>query len=45
MTVTITHIYDNYESAENVVRELESSGLTSDQISVVGRKPAVGAGD
>ena len=45
MTVTITHIYDDYESAENVVRELESSGLTSDQISVVGRKPAVGAGD
>ena len=44
MTVTITHIYDDYESAENVVRELESSGLTSDQISVVGRKPAVGAG-
>ena len=45
MTVTITHIYDDYESAENVVRDLESSGLTSDQISVVGRKPAVEAGD
>jgi len=42
MTVTITHIYNDYNSAENVVRELEGSGFTSDQISVVGRKPADG---
>jgi hypothetical protein len=42
MTVTITHVYDNYDSAENVVRELEGSGFTSDQISVLGRKPAEG---
>ncbi len=40
MTVTITHVYDDYGSAENVVRELERAGFTRDQISVVGRKPA-----
>ena len=40
MTVTITHIYDDYSSAENVVKELERAGFTSDQISVVGRRPA-----
>jgi hypothetical protein len=40
MTVTITHVYDDYNSAENVVRELEGTGFTSDQISVVGREPA-----
>jgi Heat induced stress protein YflT domain len=40
MTVTITHLYDNYTGAENAVRELEGSGFTSDQISVVGRRPA-----
>ncbi len=39
MTVTITHVYDDYASAENVVRELERAGFTHDQISVVGRKP------
>lgn len=44
MTVTITHVYDNYDSAENVVRELERAGFTSDQISVVGRKAVDGSG-
>jgi hypothetical protein len=38
MTVTITHVYDDYGSAENVVRELENAGFKSDQVSVVGRK-------
>jgi hypothetical protein len=42
MTVTITHVYDDYNSAEKVVRELEGAGFTSDQISAVGRKPADG---
>ena len=45
MTVTITHVYDDYDSAENVVRELERAGFTSDQVSVVGRKPAGGPGE
>ncbi len=40
MTVTITHVYDDYGSAENVVRELENAGFASDQVSVVGRKPS-----
>jgi hypothetical protein len=39
MTVTITHVFDDYESAESAVRELEGAGFTSDQISVVGRRP------
>ena len=45
MTVTITHVYDDHDSAENVVRELERDGFTSDQISVAGRKPADGSGE
>jgi hypothetical protein len=39
MTVTITHVFDDYASAESAVRELEGAGFTSDQISVVGRRP------
>lgn len=39
MTITITHVFDDYASAENAVRELEGAGFTSDQISVVGRRP------
>jgi uncharacterized membrane protein len=45
MTVTITHVYDDYDSAESVVSELERAGFTSDQISVVGRKPTDGSGE
>ena len=45
MTVMITHVYDDHDSAENVVRELERDGFTSDQISVVGRRPADGSGE
>jgi hypothetical protein len=45
MTVTITHVYDDYDSAEEVVRELENAGFTSDQVSVIGRKPGSESGD
>lgn len=45
MTVTITHVYDDYGSAKNVVRELENAGFASDQVSVVGRKPSDQSGD
>ena len=45
MAVTITHVYDDYGSAEEVVRELENAGFTSDQVSVVGRKPESHAND
>ncbi len=45
MTVTITHVYDDYSSAESTVRELEGAGFTHDQISVIGRKPEGGRGD
>ena len=38
MTVTITHVYDDYSTAEDVVDELEEAGFTQDQISLVGRK-------
>ncbi len=38
MTVTITHVYDDYSTAEEVVDELEEAGFTQDQISLVGRK-------
>jgi hypothetical protein len=39
MTITITHVYDDHASAESAVRELEAAGFTSDQISLVGRRP------
>jgi uncharacterized membrane protein len=45
MTVTITHVYDNYGGAENAVRELESAGFTSDQVSVVRREPGGGSSE
>jgi hypothetical protein len=45
MTVTITHIYDDHGSAENVVRDLESAGFTRDEISVIGRRPKNQEGD
>ncbi len=38
MTVTITHVYEDYDSAQDVIEDLEESGFTHDQISVVGRK-------
>lgn len=38
MTVTITHVYDDYDTAEDVVEELEEAGFSSDHISLVGRK-------
>jgi hypothetical protein len=44
MTVTITHVYDDYSGAENTVHELEKAGFTSDQISVVGQNPETPAG-
>ena len=44
MTVTITHLFDNYSQAGDVVQDLESAGLTKDQISVVGLRAENGAG-
>lgn len=38
MTITITHVYDEYETAKDVVEDLEDAGFNSDQISLVGRK-------
>jgi len=35
MTVTITRLYDEYETAIRVVRDLEMAGLTSGDISIV----------
>ena len=32
---TIAHLYDNYDAAENVVRELESSGFSHERISLI----------
>jgi uncharacterized membrane protein len=37
MTRTITRSYDNYETAAAVVRNLEDAGISSSDISVVGR--------
>ncbi|MBJ7535485.1 general stress protein [Rhodomicrobium vannielii ATCC 17100] len=36
MTVTITHVYDTYESAESAIRELEAAGFHRDEISIIG---------
>jgi len=38
MTVTLTHVYDSYSNAEDVVAALEKAGFTRDQISVAGRR-------
>ena len=35
MTVTISRLYDSYSDAQQVVRDLESAGLRSDDISIV----------
>lgn len=37
MTRTLTRTYDNYETARSVVEQLESAGVSSNDISVVGR--------
>jgi hypothetical protein len=42
MTVTITHVYDDYGAAQGVIEDLEGSGFTRDRISVVGRGPEDG---
>jgi len=41
MTVTITHVYDTYESAEAAIRELEKAGFHRDEISIIGTHPKV----
>jgi hypothetical protein len=50
MTVTITRLFDDYETASRAVRDLESAGLNSSDISIVannstgwytGKKPRV----
>lgn len=38
MTVTVTHVFDDYNTAEDVVDDLEDAGFAHDQISIVGRK-------
>ena len=37
MTRTITRSYDNYETARAVVEQLETAGISSSEISIVGR--------
>ncbi|MCR4524660.1 MULTISPECIES: general stress protein [Bosea] len=37
MTRTLTRTYDNYETARSVVEQLEAAGVSSNDISVVGR--------
>lgn len=37
MSVSITHVYDDYGAAERTIEALEEAGVTADQISVVGR--------
>jgi hypothetical protein len=37
MTRTITRSYDNYETARSVVEQLEAAGLSSANVSIVGR--------
>jgi hypothetical protein len=39
MTVTITHMYDDYDTAEDVVEDLETAGFARDLISIAGRGP------
>jgi hypothetical protein len=46
MTITITHVYDDYESAQDVVADLESAGFTRSDISIVSRhRDASGTGE
>lgn len=42
MTRTLTGLFDLYEDAERVVRELESSGISHDRISIVANRGAAG---
>src|SRR3954452_9755282 len=37
MTVTLSCLYDDYETAKQVVRDLESAGLPSANISIVAK--------
>lgn len=37
MTRTITRSYDNYETARSVVEQLEAAGISSSDVSIVGR--------
>jgi len=37
MTVTITHVYDDYDVAQDAVEDLEEAGFGSDKVSIVGR--------
>ncbi len=38
MTVTITHVYDDYSLADTVVSNLEQSGVSHSDISIIGRR-------
>ena len=40
MTVTLSCLYDDYETAKQVVRDLESAGLASENISIVAKDPS-----
>jgi hypothetical protein len=42
MTRTITRSYDNYETARSVVEQLEASGISSSNVSIVGRDGKTG---
>ena len=35
MTITISRLYDNYSAAQQVVNDLETAGLRSNDISIV----------
>jgi len=37
MTVTITHVYDDYEEAQDAVEDLEDAGFSASDISIVRR--------
>lgn len=45
MTITITHVYDNYGSAKDAVEDLEEAGFLSTDISLVARRESVGRDD
>ena len=37
MTTTVTHLFDDYDRAQEAVRALESAGFTSDEVSIASR--------
>ncbi|MFT4078123.1 hypothetical protein [Rhodomicrobium sp.] len=39
MTVSITHVYDTYESAGCAIKELEAADFHRDEISIIGTNP------